>query len=279
MPCRRRRRTHRFWLQKTWICGAQRVRITHSGSDPVGICNFGPPPPPIHLVRGPSRLDQNPGAGSYAAFAHCVDRAACQLDIVLAEFGIEVIETVPSRWCKDAVSPAFRLLQRALAADPAPAGPRKYIFVSETTLPVRPLMHIRRILLATETTNICTSKRELWPKAHAWQMQGTRLSLSLSLTVAVLAQAVVVLCFCRCRFTCVESHSFPHPSRLPRPCAQGHQEGSTCHEVHESGRPCVDEGCSCACKCGRAGVESVRGARGSRQPRERCGGRCRRRAS
>eukprot|EP00747_Dinoflagellata_sp_TGD_P165427 gnl/TRDRNA2_/TRDRNA2_186676_c0_seq1.p1 gnl/TRDRNA2_/TRDRNA2_186676_c0~~gnl/TRDRNA2_/TRDRNA2_186676_c0_seq1.p1 ORF type:complete len:430 (+),score=78.69 gnl/TRDRNA2_/TRDRNA2_186676_c0_seq1:93-1382(+) len=80
----------------------------------------------------------------YEALLHCVDEASCRKN-VSAPF--EVIATVPSQWCEDLVSPMNALLRAALnkgggGADGAARHDDKFIFASDTTVPIKPFSFV-----------------------------------------------------------------------------------------------------------------------------------------
>lgn len=115
-------------------------------------------------------------------FAHCQDTVACERSGDFGALGIQLVSTVPSKWCVDLVSPTWQLLREALRADAAAPGrgPRKYIFVSDSTLPLRPLQGFRQVLFKSDHSDICMSPENEWAsvdifgttykivKSHQW---------------------------------------------------------------------------------------------------------------
>lgn len=107
---------------------------------------------------------------TYTIFAHCSDESKCKSAPVFEELGIELVPTVPSAWCRDLVSPAAQLMRAALRADgrwrPFPRGGRsKFILVSESTLPLRPLSAMSEILLRRDHSDICIVPKQQWDRA------------------------------------------------------------------------------------------------------------------
>merc|ERR1712217_971240 len=77
--------------------------------------------------------------------------------------GINLISTVPSKWCVDLVSPAFHMIRTAMRSDEdASDGPRKFVLISDSTLPIQPLSKMRQALLKTDHSDICISPKNEW---------------------------------------------------------------------------------------------------------------------
>jgi len=101
--------------------------------------------------------------GSYRAFAHCTKQDICRKLPTFAQLEIEVIPTTISKWCVDLVSPAWQLAQAALRSEEGEAeGPRKFVFVSDTTLPIQPISRVRQVLLKADNSDLCISPRNEW---------------------------------------------------------------------------------------------------------------------
>lgn len=131
---------------------------------------------------------RNSAAGSVGLFAHCKNMEACQQSSDFRALGIKLVPTVPSKWCVDLVTPTWQLVRYALEADASAhegqdssqRGPRKYIFVSDSSLPLRPLESMRRVLLKTDRSDICMTAENQWAsvdvfgvtykivKSHQW---------------------------------------------------------------------------------------------------------------
>jgi len=131
---------------------------------------------------------KNSAAGAVGLFAHCKNMEACQQSSDFRALGIKLVPTVPSKWCVDLVTPTWTLVRHALQADASEhegqdsshRGPRKYIFVSDSSLPLRPLESMRRVLLKTDHSDICMTAENQWAsvdvfgvtykivKSHQW---------------------------------------------------------------------------------------------------------------
>jgi len=114
-------------------------------------------------------------------YAHCQNSQACQQSGDFGSLGITLVPTVPSKWCVDLVTPTWQLLRKALQADAGAAQvPRKYVFVSDTSLPLRPLSSMRQVLFKSDNSDICMSPENEWAsvdifgvtykivKSHQW---------------------------------------------------------------------------------------------------------------
>eukprot|EP00429_Kryptoperidinium_foliaceum_P008342 CAMPEP_0176011882 /NCGR_PEP_ID=MMETSP0120_2-20121206/5510_1 /TAXON_ID=160619 /ORGANISM="Kryptoperidinium foliaceum, Strain CCMP 1326" /LENGTH=168 /DNA_ID=CAMNT_0017344753 /DNA_START=110 /DNA_END=612 /DNA_ORIENTATION=- len=109
--------------------------------------------------------------GTFGAYAHCVDKAACERQADLRQMGVDIGETVASKPCVDMVTPVHALLARALRPMAA-GGVQKFILVDGATLPLKPLMTMRRILLRHNVSDICISPAEEWASS---EVRGSKL--------------------------------------------------------------------------------------------------------
>jgi len=84
-------------------------------------------------------------SGSYSAWVHCKYPDKCKENF--AESGLTAFTIVPAvfgEWCTDLLSPMLQLLRYALAQQVFPPGaPAKFVFISDLTLPLKPLSVIR----------------------------------------------------------------------------------------------------------------------------------------
>jgi len=101
---------------------------------------------------------------SFRAFAHCSKPEPCRQSKAFAELGIELVRSVPSKWCSDLVSPSWQLLDTALRADEggSKGEPQKFVLVSDSTLPVQTMSRMRQVLLKTDHSDLCISPRNEW---------------------------------------------------------------------------------------------------------------------
>jgi len=95
--------------------------------------------------------------GSWHAFLHCVDYIACKQGTLASWPELTLVPTVPSSAVSDLLSPMHQLLKHALNASPNPHGgvPLKFIFLSETTLPMKPFADVHKELGREDFTDIC----------------------------------------------------------------------------------------------------------------------------
>jgi len=119
--------------------------------------------------------------GSWHAFLHCVDYAACEQGTLALWPELTLIPTVPSKMATDLVSPMHQLLKHALYASPNPDSDisEKFIFLSETTLPMRPFTNVHMELGKEDVTDICIIRFGRWPKT--WILDRRRKNLTLKL--------------------------------------------------------------------------------------------------
>lgn len=93
------------------------------------------------------------GGGAFRAFVHCKNEKICQDD--LKEHPVfSLIETVETEYCFGLVAAMNKLLQAAIDAG---TGHRndKFVFASETTLPVKPFQFVYRHLTADDDSHFC----------------------------------------------------------------------------------------------------------------------------
>lgn len=101
-----------------------------------------------------------------ALWAHCANYSACANDIGLSKLGIQLVPTVRSERCVDLVSPEVQLMKHALhRSDGFDTGRDKFVLLSDTTLPLKPLPAVLDALLFTKTTDFCFFPLKDWPDA------------------------------------------------------------------------------------------------------------------
>jgi len=107
---------------------------------------------------------------SWRAYVHCKDPDACArsgLPLELPE--IRRVATVPSWYCHDLVSPMSQLLSVALSESPANGQGgkvEKFVFVSDSTLPVKPFSEVHKALTATDDSDMCIFPQDQWGTAN-----------------------------------------------------------------------------------------------------------------
>lgn len=101
----------------------------------------------------------------YEAWLHCQDLPLCRESLPDTNGTFRIINTVESHWCTDLVSPMNALLTAALGVG---RGNRhdKFVFVSDTTVPVKPFSYVQHKLIVqdAEQSSFCVQE---WPK-WAW---------------------------------------------------------------------------------------------------------------
>eukprot|EP00927_Polykrikos_kofoidii_P051517 TRINITY_DN45312_c0_g1_i1.p1 TRINITY_DN45312_c0_g1~~TRINITY_DN45312_c0_g1_i1.p1 ORF type:complete len:622 (-),score=71.22 TRINITY_DN45312_c0_g1_i1:51-1916(-) len=75
-------------------------------------------------------------------------------------FQYTFVETVPSEYCKDLVSPMVQLLRTATAESFSPGD--KFVFVSETTLPIKRFPQVYKALTMDTDSDFCMNTRDSW---------------------------------------------------------------------------------------------------------------------
>lgn len=116
-----------------------------------------------------SFLDGAP-APSWRVLVHCKHPSACRSSPsfkLLPE--ITMVETVNSWYCHDLVSAMVQLLREATSEAGTPED--KFVFISDSTLPVKPPLEIHSALMEHPESDICIFPSREW--AHA-QVNGTK---------------------------------------------------------------------------------------------------------
>lgn len=99
----------------------------------------------------------------FRAFAHCVDADICIGQDVFDGLGIDLVETVPTAYCKDLVTVTWQLIRAAISSEPADSDRvQKFIVISNSTLPLQPMRWMREKLLKNDNSELCYSKRSEW---------------------------------------------------------------------------------------------------------------------
>lgn len=100
-------------------------------------------------------------SNKYRVLLHCKQRDSC--DSKMASFrpvGLSIVETVESSYCHDLVSPMVQLLRHALQESVSPSD--KFVFLSDSTLPVQPFSEVYKSLMAHESSDICVMPWRSW---------------------------------------------------------------------------------------------------------------------
>jgi len=99
----------------------------------------------------------------WSALMHCKDRRRCEMQLALQNpLGLTLVGNVSNDYCVDLVSPMVHLLDAALASGGSPED--KFVFLSESTLPVKPFALIYKGLTRNQDSDICISPQKDWVK-------------------------------------------------------------------------------------------------------------------
>jgi hypothetical protein len=99
-------------------------------------------------------------ASQFRAFVHC-KLQQCQDQV--AHSVIKVVQTVPSYYCTDLVSPMQQLVHFALEDDPSSVNSAdKFVFVSDSTLPAKPFSEIYSTLTVRVGSDFCAFPSNEW---------------------------------------------------------------------------------------------------------------------
>lgn len=109
----------------------------------------------------------NAPQGSWRVFVHCKDIEGCQRNRVFTDNpGFMPVPTTPTWYCHDLVTAMASLLTGALQANAAMVGGReKFVFLSESTLPIKPFGEIHSSLLLDDNSDICLFPSNQWGSA------------------------------------------------------------------------------------------------------------------
>jgi hypothetical protein len=104
---------------------------------------------------------ENQPVHQYRIFVHCKHTNICSLELSLGNLlGITQVATVPSAYCRDLVSPMVQLLQSAVLESASPRD--KFVFLSETTLPVKPFADVYNTLSWDMSSDFCVYPTDHW---------------------------------------------------------------------------------------------------------------------
>eukprot|EP00929_Paragymnodinium_shiwhaense_P065610 TRINITY_DN32868_c0_g2_i2.p1 TRINITY_DN32868_c0_g2~~TRINITY_DN32868_c0_g2_i2.p1 ORF type:complete len:501 (+),score=135.82 TRINITY_DN32868_c0_g2_i2:82-1503(+) len=113
----------------------------------------------------------------YEALLHCKHYEKCKSDLASSKHGdmLRLVPTVPSSWCDDLVAPMDALLEEGLAlpsagkASSGGAPNDKFVFLSDTTVPIKSFAEVQRQLTIADGTNsnFCITPQNAW----AWHRE------------------------------------------------------------------------------------------------------------
>jgi hypothetical protein len=108
-----------------------------------------------------SAFFQQAGVVKWSAFLHCKTQDVCRFHLsMMNPFGLRLVDSAPSSYCHDLVSPMVQLL-RAASAESQHHGD-KFVFLSDTTLPVKPFAFVYDALTQNPYSDICIEPRSEW---------------------------------------------------------------------------------------------------------------------
>jgi len=116
----------------------------------------------------------------FRVFVHCKFREPCAQQLLGSVF--ELVDTVPSYYCTDLVSPMNQLLIASLG-DSSGAHPNdKFAFISDSSLPGKPFSHVHAALSGRAGSDFCVfpmreaadnynnGQLSMLPKHHQWSV-------------------------------------------------------------------------------------------------------------
>lgn len=104
----------------------------------------------------------------YRAFIHCKYGGVCGLSLAGSNpLGLTQVDTVETHYCRDLVTAMVQLLRAAIAESGSPRD--KFVFVSESTLPVKPFAEVYNALTATHDSDFCIYPEDHWVRLRLKQ--------------------------------------------------------------------------------------------------------------
>jgi len=105
--------------------------------------------------------------GSWKVLVHCKDPAGCARNGVFTNnAGYMQVPTTPTWYCHDLVTAMVQLLTGALSLHAARVGANeKFVFLSESTLPIKPFSEVHSSLLLDDNSDFCLFPADQWGSA------------------------------------------------------------------------------------------------------------------
>mmetsp|Transcript_21863 Transcript_21863/g.51044 ORF Transcript_21863/g.51044 Transcript_21863/m.51044 type:complete len:480 (+) Transcript_21863:68-1507(+) len=113
----------------------------------------------------------------YRALVHCRSQASCKMR--QKRTGFVMVDTVPTKYCSGLTGSMIQLVRNALPLSNSPHD--KFVFVSDSTLPVKPFAQIYKSLMTDDGSSFCFFPTAEWvqvfdkgghhgviPKHHQW---------------------------------------------------------------------------------------------------------------
>lgn len=129
----------------------------------------------VHAHYWRSFFSGAPRVDAYRAWIHFSKQDASVSDTLRNAIpGIRAVPTVFSKWCTDLVTAMVQLLQAAIQDDTVPPESfQKFVFISDTTLPVKPFRVMYRTLSADTASDFYFRPMKFWrvvflPKHSQW---------------------------------------------------------------------------------------------------------------
>jgi len=97
----------------------------------------------------------------WRVFVHCKHTHVCALELSQGNvLGATQVATVPSSYCRDLVTPMVQMLQAAVLESTSPRD--KFVFLSESTLPVKPFWDVYNTLTWDMSSDFCVYPTDHW---------------------------------------------------------------------------------------------------------------------
>lgn len=105
--------------------------------------------------------------GSWKVLVHCKDSAGCKKNGVFSNNpGFIQVDTTPTWYCHDLVTAMVKLAAAALRLNAAMLGGReKFVYLSESALPIKPFAEIHNTLLLDDSSDFCLFPSDQWGSA------------------------------------------------------------------------------------------------------------------
>lgn len=111
----------------------------------------------------------NAPSGSWKVLIHCKDSAGCARNAVFSKSpGFAQVPTTPTWYCHDLVTAMASLASTALTFNAATSlvGSReKFVFLSESALPIKPFVEVHSELLRDDSSDFCLFPSNQWASA------------------------------------------------------------------------------------------------------------------
>jgi len=123
----------------------------------------------------------------YQALVHCKDPALCKDNIRSSQF--EIIQSVDTLWCNDLVGGMNALLKAAVLRSGKGSPQDKFVFLSDSTLPVKPFQATWTRLTSNHASDFCVFPRNEWAQVS----EGLPGSVAAKISVSVKHHQWIVL--------------------------------------------------------------------------------------